>query len=121
MKKIDLDVPADTESVTLNLKKGGGLTLRSVLPAIYSPVMLCVNDRFSGTDVDQTIVRAKNGDVLLQKLERSRVLEGEALLDLVPEIRVIEPTPVLTNGSIVLNGESVIQLWVTPPRPDEDD
>lgn len=121
MKKIEMEVPADTESVTLNLKKGGGLTLRSVLPAIHAPVTLCVDDVFGVMDVDHTVVRANNGDALLQKLERSRVLEGEALLDLVPGIRVIEPTPVLTNGSGVLNGESVIQLWVTPPRPDEDD
>ena len=47
--------------------------------------------------------------------------QGEERLDLVPGIRVIEPTPVLTNGSIVLNGDSVIQPWVTPPIPDEDD
>jgi len=113
MQKIDLDIPANTESVTLNLKKEGRLTLRSVLPAICSPVMLCVNDNSYVT----TSIRAKLGSELHQKLKRSRILDGEALLNLTPEIRVIEPTPVLTNGSIVLNGESVIQLCVTLPKP----
>ena len=120
MKNVDIEIPVDTESVTLNLKKEGSLTLRSVLPAIHAPVMLGVNDMFGKTDVDLTGIRARNGNDLLQKLERSRILDGETLLNLAPEIRVTEPTPVLTNGSIVLNGDSVIQLWVTPSKPDKE-
>ena len=109
MQKIDLDIPANTEPVTPNLKKDGRLTLRSVLPAIHSPVMLCVNDESYVT----TSIRAKSGSDLLKKLERSRIiersriLEGEAILNIAPEISII-----------VLNGSIVLQLCVTPPKED---
>lgn len=111
---MEIEIPANTESVTLNLTKEGRLTLRSVLPSICSPVMLCVNDESYVT----TSMRAKSGSDLLRELERSRILDGEALLNLAPEIRIIEPTPILLNGSIVLNGDSVIQLCVTQPKVD---
>ena len=122
MEKMDIEIPADAKTVTLELKKQCGFTLRSLLPQIKGEVELVVEDAFGKTDVDWYRLRANRGDSLLHKLERSRIVEGEALLDLTPTVEFVAPQTSLINGSFAtLTGTGYIQLWVTPPVPDEED
>ena len=125
MQKINLDIPADTESVTLNLKQADGRpTLRNMLPTICSSVELVVCDvcdEFGRQDWDKIRLAAGDGKDLVKKLTRSRVLEGDTLLELVPTVRVREPRPRLVNGSSCIEGDSVVELYVAWPVPDEED
>ena len=126
MNKIDLKIPAGTDSVTLNLSREGGKpTLRNMLPSIYAPVELFVNDGFfdeSGRETRFHVrLAAAEGESLLKRLERSCVLEGEILLELVPTVRVREPRACLINGTTCIEGGSVVELHVSWPTPDEED
>jgi hypothetical protein len=59
---------------------------------------------------------------LLRKLMRSRVVEGEYLLDLMPNVKLVSPEPTMLNGTFVSRAETgYIQLIVKPPTPDEKD
>ena len=80
-----IEIPADVKTVTLELKKQCGFTLRSLLPQVKGEVELVVEDEFDGgRDCDWYRLRANSGNSLLHKLMRSRVVEGESLLDLTP-------------------------------------
>ena len=123
MEKMDIEIPADAKTVTLELKKQCGFTLRSLLPQIKGEVELVVEDEFDeGRDCDWYRMRANSGNSLLHKLERSRIVEGEALLELTPTVEFVAPQTSLINGSFAtLTGTGYIQLWVAPPVPDEAD
>lgn len=123
MEKMDIEIPADAKTVTLELKRQCGFTLRSLLPQVKGEVELVVEDEFDGgRDCDWYRLKANSGDSLLRKLMRSRVVEGEALLDLTPSVQRLDPQTSLINGSFAtLTGTGCIQLWVTPPVPDEED
>lgn len=121
MKNVDIEIPADANTVTLALNRGDGRsTLRNMLPTIHSKVELVVEDSFGPTDCDSVHMSAHCGDELAKKLKRSRVLEGGVILDLVPVVQVRDPRPDLTNGSLCLGSSSTIALFVTWPKPDED-
>lgn len=72
------EIPADANTVTL----------RSLLPRIRDFVVLAILDRFDGPDCDTYSLNAGSGDNLLEKLKRSRVLDGETILGLSPEVSV---------------------------------
>jgi len=118
-----IEIPADVKTVTLELEKKCGFTLRSLLPQVKSEVELVVEDAFetsSMKDTDKYRLRANNGDHLLRKLERSRVVEGEFLLGLVPDVKLVEPQTSLINGTFAtLAGTGYIQLTVRPPVPED--
>lgn len=118
-----IEIPADVKTVTLELGKRCGFTLRQLLPQVEGEVELAVVDEFvSGPDVDRDVyrLRANNGRSLLRKLMRSRIVEGEHLLGLTPSLKVAGPVPQLVNGSLVqASGTGGLQLFVRPPRPDE--
>jgi hypothetical protein len=118
-----IEIPADVKTVTLELKKQCGFTLRSLLPQIEDEVELVVEDVFdNGRDCDLYRLKANSGNSLLCKLERSRVVEGRALLDLTPSVSLASPQPTMLNGTFAtLTGTGYIQLFVTPPAPDEED
>jgi hypothetical protein len=120
-----IEIPADAETVTLKLEKPCGFTLRSLLPQINNEVELVVIDDFGRglkSDVDLYRLKTDNGKSLLHKLTRSRIVEGESLLDLTPSLKVTNPIPQLWNGSIVIaSGTGVLQLFVRPPCPNEED
>lgn len=118
-----IEIPADVKTVTLELKKQCGFTLRSLLPQVKGEVELVVEDEFDGgADCDWYRLRANSGDSLLHKLMRSRIVEGEALLELTPTVEFVAPQTSLINGSFAtLTGTGYIQLWVAPPVPDEAD
>jgi len=127
MEKMDIEIPADAKTVTLELKRQCGFTLRSLLPRVGGEVELVVEDVFKvnrfgvSEDADLYRLHAASGDSLLHKLMRSRVVEGEALLDLTPSVQRLDPQTSLINGSFaILTGTGCIQLWVTPPVPDEE-
>lgn len=122
MEKIDIEIPADAKTVTLELKKHSSFTLRALLPQIQDEVELVVEDVFDkGRDCDLYRLKANSGDSLLRKLSRSRVVEGEALLDLTPSVSFASPQPTMLNGTFAtLTGTGFIQLFVTP-APDEED
>lgn len=128
MEKMDIEIPADAKTVTLELKKQCGFTLRSLLPRVGGEVELVVEDAFKvnrfgvSEDADLYRLHAASGDSLLHKLVRSRVVEGEALLDLTPSLKMVEPHTSLINGTFAtLTGSGYIELWVRPPVPDEED
>lgn len=86
-----LEIPADVNTVTLELKKekNSTFTLRSLLPQIKDIVELVMDDVFdkgSMRAVDRYKLRAMSGVDLQEKLERSRLVNGELILGLVPDI-----------------------------------
>ena len=116
-----IEIPADAKTVTLELKKRDTFTLRSLLPQVKEEVELVVNDAFEH-DTDQYRLRAASGNSLLHKLGRSRVVDGESILGLTPEVRFVDPTPSMLNGTLInLSGTGYIQLVVEPPAPCEED
>lgn len=128
MKTIDIEVPPDARMVTLALKdrEECALTLRSILPQIKGDVELVVVDEFKDAKhedaEDHYRLKAKSGPRLLEKLLRSRIVEGEFLLDQVPSIQREDPSFSLFAGTFGVNtGTGAIQLWVYPPVPDEED
>ena len=120
-----IEIPADTRTVTLELKKRDTFTLRSLLPQVKGEVELVVRDRFgtsANQDADHYRLWANNGRSMLYKLERSRVVDGESILGLTPDVMFTIPTPTLINGSLAnLSGTGHIQLVVEPPAPGEED
>lgn len=120
-----IEIPADTETVTLKLEKHCSFTLRSLLPRVRSEVELVIVDEFGyglKSDADLYMLRASHGNSLLHKLARSRVVDGESILDLTPGVKFVEPQAAFLNGSAVtLSGTGYIQLTVVPPVPDEED
>lgn len=116
MNNIDVKVPADANTVTLEIKRGSSFTLRSLLPNIHDDVELVVVDFFCELDTDQYRLKADSGDALLHKLMRSRVVDGESILDLTPVVKFGEPKTSRINGAFVtLPGTGYIQLVVQLP------
>ena len=125
MEKV-IEIPADAKTVTLELKKDNTFTLRTLLPQIKGDVELVVVDEFKNAKHDNAEdlyrLKAKSGPYMLEKLLRSRIVEGEFLLDQVPSIQREDPTFSLFAGTFGVNtGTGCIQLWVCPPVPDEED
>ena len=120
-----IEIPADAKTVTLKLNGSRALTLRALLPQVKAEVELVVIDEFGvgvNTDADLYRLRASCGDSLLRKLRRSRVVEGESLLDLTPDVKFVDPTPTTLNGTVAnLSCTGGIQLLVKPPIPDNED
>lgn len=128
MDTVDIEIPADARMVKLALKErtSNVPTLRTVLPLIKGDVELVVAQEFEDKGekyTDAYRLKAPSGEVLVEKLLRSRVVEGEHLLDLIPTIKREDPTTVnLYAGTFgVRTGTGCIQLWVNPPAPDEED
>ena len=123
MEKTEIEIPADVKTVTLELKKHCTFTLRSLLPNIKDEVELVVIDEFGvgvNTGADLYRLKANTGEALMRKLARSRVVEGEALLDLTPNVKLVSPEPTLLNGTFAtLTGTGYIQLTVRPPVPED--
>lgn len=127
MEKV-IEIPADTKTVTLELEKHCSFTLRSLLPNIGSEVELIVEDvfdedRFTVKDHDLYRLRGSNGSMLMRTLARSRILPGEAYLDLTPRLKLREPQTSLINGTFAaVTGTGCIELWVRlTKRPGEED
>lgn len=125
---MDIEIPADAKTVTLELKKRCGFTLRQLLPNIGSEVELIVEDvfdedRFTVKDHDLYRLRGSNGSMLMRALARSRILPGEAYLDLTPRLKLREPQTSLINGTFAtVTGSGCIELWVRlTKRPGEED
>ena len=108
MEKV-IEIPADAKTVTLEMKKNETLTLRAILPKIVHSVELVMKDVFetsSTREVDLYRLKAVSGSDLMKKLDRSRVVEGKFILDLVPTIDA---------------DTDVIRLVVSSPMPDGED
>jgi hypothetical protein len=122
--KHTIKIPADAETVTLELKKQCMITLRALLPQVKNEVELVIVDEFGCrpmSDADLYRLKANDGVSLLHKLTRSRVVEGEALLDLTPGVTFVEPQMTLLNGTLsTRTGTGYIQLTVKPPVPGEE-
>ena len=125
---MDIEIPADAKTVTLELEKRCGFTLRSLLPNIGSEVELIIEDvfdedRFTVKDHDLYRLRGSNGSMLMRTLARSRILPGEAYLDLTPRLKLREPQTSLINGTFAtVTGSGCIELWVRlTKRPGEED
>ena len=128
MEKMDIEIPADAKTATLELKKPCGFTLRSLLPNIGSEVELIIEDvfdedRFTVKDHDLYRLRGSDGSMLMRSLTRSRILPGEAYLDLTPRIKLREPLTSFLNGtSATVTGTGCIELWVRlTKRPGKED
>ena len=107
MEKV-IEIPADARTVTLELKKSSAFTLRAVLPQIKGRVELVIEDVFqtsSMSAVDRYRVRDVRGRDLVEKLERSRVVNGEYILGLVPTIEADETGTVRVIVRIPVPGE----------------
>ena len=127
METMEIEIPADAKTVTLELEKRCGFTLRQLLPNIGSEVELVVEDvfdedRFTVKDHDLYRLRGSNGSMLMRALARSRILPGEAYLDLTPRLKLREPLTSLINGTFAtVTGSGCIELWVRlTKRPGEE-
>ena len=104
-------------------------TLRDILPLIKNDsVEVVIEDVFDVShggeckDGDRYKIIANSGSYMVDKLKRSRVVEGESILDLTPTaIRQVAPPPTLVDGSLDQRSDGYIQVWVRPPVPDEED
>ena len=83
-----------TESVKLK-----GPALRDVLELVRCKVVLSVEDHHPDEGVDVVQMCGWNGPILVTKLERSRVLAGQALLSCRP--RSVETSVDAGNGTCV--------------------
>lgn len=122
---MEIEIPADEKIVTLELKKRCTFTLRSLLPQVKDEVELVIVDEFAHARHDDAIdyyrLKASNGTSLMGKLARSRVVEGEAILDLTPEVKLVVGRSTLINGAICSeSGTSYIELRVHWPSSDEE-
>lgn len=96
------------------------ITLRTLLPKIVDDVELVIVDKFSDTDIDRYRLKADCGNSLLRMLARSRVVEGESLLDLTPIVRFMSSEPTIINGTLTtITGTGCIRLIVNPPVPED--
>lgn len=123
METMEIEIPADAKTVTLELEKHCTFTLRSLLPQVKDEVELVVRDEFGtnvDTDADLYKLRAGHGESLLHKLERSRIVDGKFLLGLTPRVRLVSPKPTLLNGTFAtLTDTGFIQLIVEPPARED--
>lgn len=117
---MEIEIPADEKTVTLDIKRACDFTLRSLLPHVKAEVELVIVDEFAHARHEDAIdyyrLKAPNGKSLLEKLSRSRVVDGKKLLDLTPSVQLVSPKPTLLNGSFAtLTDTGCIQLYVEPP------
>lgn len=81
------------------------LPLRQLLACTDCHCMLRILDSFDGR-YDDVNMAALNGQQLLEKLRRSRVLDGELILDLVPTLDTVDDSTLR------------ISVRVPPPKPE---
>lgn len=123
---MDIEIPADVKTVTLELEKRCGFTLRSLLPQIKAEVELVIEDvfsedRYTVKDHDLYRIHGLNGSMLMRSLARSRILPGEAYLDLTPKVKLREPLTSLINGTFAtMSGTGCIELWVCLTKEPEE-
>ena len=121
---VDVEVPASIKMVKLELKdRTPQLTLRSILPTIRGSVELVIEDSFDVESYDRTTVKAGDGEGLMKMLERSRVLDGNKILELRPSAikmgHLVVPAHSGQYGELENTG--VIEIFVTYTKPDEED
>ena len=121
---VDVEVPASIKMVKLELKdRTPQLTLRSILPTIRGSVELVIEDSFDVESYDRTTVKAGDGEGLMKMLERSRVLDGNKILELRPSAikmrHLVVPAHSGQYGELENTG--VIEIFVTYTKPDEGD
>jgi hypothetical protein len=124
MDTIDIEIPADTKMVKLALKdRTPQLTLRSLLPTIRWDVELIIEDSFGAEACDRITIKAGDGDKLMKMLERSRVLEGNMILDLRPSVIKMRPLVISVHSGRYgeLANTGVLEIFVVYPKPDEED
>ena len=121
MDTVDIEIPADARMVKLALKdRTPQLTLRSLLPAIRGDVELVLEDSFGVESCDRTTVKAGDGGKLMKMLERSRVLEGNMILDLRPSVIQMRPLVISVRSGKYgeLADTGVLEIFVTYPKTD---
>jgi len=123
---MEIEIPADVKTVTLEIEKHCSFTLRSLLPQIRSEVELVIEDvfsedRYTVKDHDLYRLRASDGSMLMRSLARSRILPGEAYLELTPKVKLREPLASLIDGTFAtVSGTGCIELWVRLTKKPED-
>lgn len=120
---VDVEVPASIKMVKLELKdRTPQLTLRSILPTIRGSVGLVIEDSLDVESCDRTTVKAGDGEGLMKMLERSRVLDGNKILELRPSAikmrHLVVPAHSGQYGE--LENMGIIEIFVTYPKPDEE-
>lgn len=121
---VDVEIPASFKMVKLALKdRTPQLTLRSVLPTICGSVELVIEDSFDIESCDRTTVKAGDGDGLMKMLERSRVLDGNKILELRPSAIKMRHLvmPVHSGRYGELENTGIIEIFVTYPKSGEED
>lgn len=124
MDTVDIEIPANTRMVQLALKdRTPQLTLRSLLPTIRGDVELVIEDSFGVGACDRTTVKAGDGGNLIKMLERSRVLEGGMILDLRPSVIQMRHLVISVHSGRYgeLANTGVLEIFVSYPKPDEED
>lgn len=124
MDTVDIEILADARMVKLALKdRTPSLTLRSLLPTIRGDVELVITDSLGAEGCDRTMVKAGDGNALMKMLERSRVLEGNMILDLRPSVVQMRHLVISVRSGRYgeLADTGIIEIFVEYPKPDEED
>ena len=121
---VDVEVPASIKMVKLELKdRTPQLTLRSILPTIRGSVGLVIEDSFDVESYDRTTVKAGDGEGLMKMLERSRVLDGNKILELRPSAikmrHLVVPAHSGQYGELENTG--IIEIFVIYPKSGKED
>lgn len=113
MKEVEIEIPADAKTVTLELERHGTFTLRSLLPQAKCEVELVLEDVQGKCSCDRLRMKANCGQELLLMIQRSHVLDAARILDSVPILKVADAVPTMLNGTFsTLTGTSCLQLFV---------
>lgn len=125
-----IEVPAETKNVTLEIKRDEHpFTLKALLPHVKARVELLISEDIDSTvDGRRTVgsddcrIKAQNGEDLMRKLERSRVVDGMSILELSPDVKLVSEKPTLINGSFAtLTETGRIQIIVHPYLCQQED
>ncbi len=121
--RMKIEVPADTRNVTLEIEREEHpFTLKALLPHVKARVELLISEDVDSTvdgrrtvGSDNYMINAQDGEDLMRKLERSRVVDGMSILELSPEVKLVSEVPTLINGTFAtLTGTGRIQIIVHP-------
>lgn len=123
---MEIEMPKEAEAIQQEILRECTFTMRALLPQIRDAVELVMEDAFEvdrfdrACDADRYRLRAITGNDLLEKLSRSRIVDGEAILALMPKVKIPNPDVVLSGGTPVA-APVRIELWVRLHKPNEEE
>ena len=123
---MEIEMPKEAEAIQHEILRECTFTMRALLPRIHDEVELVIEDAFEvdrfdrACDADRYRLRAITGNDMFNKLSRSRVVDGEAILALMPRVTISNPSVILSGGTPVA-APVRIELRVRLHKPNEEE